>query len=91
MKKLSLLLIVALLSVSTMAYAKSEVSVFWAEYDGLTPEYAQKLEAAFEKANPDIDLKIVSIPWDALHDKLITSLHREDLGNAFHSIDINIL
>ena len=74
MKKLGLLVLIALLSFSTMAFAKSEVSIFWAEYDGLTPEFAQDLEAAFEKANPDIDLKIVSTPWDSLHDKLITAL-----------------
>jgi multiple sugar transport system substrate-binding protein len=75
MKKLSILFIVLfVLSMSTMAFAKSEVSIFWALYDGLTPEFAQSLETAFEKANPDIDLKIVAIPWDNLHDKLITSL-----------------
>ncbi len=64
----------SLFLLSTFAFAQTEVSVFWAEYDGLTPEFAQNLEAAFEKANPDIDLKIVSISWDALHEKLITSL-----------------
>jgi multiple sugar transport system substrate-binding protein len=74
MKKLSIFLVIALLSISTMAFAKSEVSIYWAEYDGLTPEYAQALTAAFEKANPDITLKIVSTPWNVLHDKLITSL-----------------
>ena len=51
MKKLSILLVVvAVFSLSTMAFAKSEVSIFWAEYDGLTPEYAQALEKAFEEA-----------------------------------------
>lgn len=75
MKKFSLFcLVVLLVSFSTIAFAKSTVTVFWAEYDGLTPEYAQKLTDAFQKANPDIELKIVSIPWDNMHDKLITSL-----------------
>jgi ABC-type glycerol-3-phosphate transport system substrate-binding protein len=63
MKKLSILLVViALCSFSTMAFAKSEVSIYWAVYDGLTPEFEQQLTAAFEKANPDITLKIVSTP-----------------------------
>lgn len=74
MRKWSLLVTILCFLLSTFAFAQTEVSVFWAEYDGLTPEFAQNLEAAFEKANPDIDLKIVSIPWDALHEKLITSL-----------------
>lgn len=76
MKKFGLLLtcIACLSLVSGAALAKESVSVFWAEYDGVTPEFAQKLETEFEKANPDIDLQIVSIPWDSLHDKLITSL-----------------
>ncbi len=75
MKKTSLIFALILcLSLSTMAFAKSEVSVLWAEYDGITPEYAKDLETAFEEANPDIDLNIISTPWDQMHNKLITSL-----------------
>lgn len=75
MKKLSIVLImVVVASMSVAAFAKSEVSVVWAEYDGLTPEFAQSLEAAFEEAYPDIDLNIISTQWDLVHDKLITSL-----------------
>jgi multiple sugar transport system substrate-binding protein len=54
------------------AEAKDTVSIMWAEYDGLTPEYAQSLEKAFEEANPDVDLKIISTPWNEFHDRLIT-------------------
>ena len=32
------------------------------------------MKEAFEEANPDIDLNIISTPWDQMHDKLITSL-----------------
>lgn len=39
--------------------AGQTVRIFWAEYDGDTPEYTQQLEIAFEKAHPDIDLKII--------------------------------
>ncbi len=73
MKKLCIVLVVVL-CFSTMAFAKSEVSILWALYDGLTTEYAQALTDAFEKANPDIDLNIIETPWDQVHDKLITSL-----------------
>ncbi|PID59022.1 hypothetical protein CSB45_01010 [candidate division KSB3 bacterium] len=75
MKNVSVVVALILcLSMSSMAFAKAEVSVFWAEYDGLTPEFAQSLEAAFEKAYPDIELNIVSSPWNQLHDKLIAAL-----------------
>lgn len=76
MKKLSIVLVVVvtLCSFSTMAFAKSEVSILWAEYDGITPEYAQALTEAFEAAHPDIDLNIIETPWNKMHDKLITSL-----------------
>jgi len=74
MKKVSILVVFCLLCFSTLAFAQSEISIFWAEYDGLTEEYRQNLENAFNEANPDITLKIVSIPWDSLHDKLITSI-----------------
>ncbi len=73
MKKLSIVLVVVL-CLSSMAFAKTEVSVSWSEYEGLTQEYALELEAAFEEAHPDIDLNIMSTPWDLVHDKLITSL-----------------
>ena len=84
MKKISIVVAIILcLSLSTMAFAKSEVSILWALYDGLTTEYAQALTEAFEKAHPDIDLNIIETPWNQMHDKLITSLAADqapDLG-----------
>jgi len=66
------LVVVFLLGVVMGASAqKKKVSVLWAEYDGLTPDYAANLESAFEKEYPDIDLDIISTPWDKMHDRLI--------------------
>lgn len=75
MKKLVIFLTVALLCLGATAFAqKSDVTVFWAEYDGVTPEYVKSLQDAFNQANPDINLKIASIPWDSLETKLTTAL-----------------
>jgi multiple sugar transport system substrate-binding protein len=74
MKKLGMLVLILVLCFSTTAFAKTEVSILWALYDGLTTEYAQALEKAFEEAHPDIDVTIIETPWDQMHDKLITSL-----------------
>ncbi|MFQ6067185.1 MAG: ABC transporter substrate-binding protein [bacterium] len=76
MKKIGLMGMVSvlILFLGSGVNAQKSVSIFWAEYDGLTPEYAHSLEKAFEKANPGVDLKIVSTPWNLLHDKLLTSI-----------------
>ena len=58
MKKLGIALVVVL-CLSSMAFAKTEVSVSWSEYEGLTPEYAAELEAAFEEALLPVLLDIV--------------------------------
>ena len=56
------------------AAAKPKVTFFWALYDGLTEDYRASLQSAFIKANPKIQLNIVPVPWDQLHDKLTTAL-----------------
>ena len=66
------LTVVMVFSLAIMAGAATKVRVMWAEYDGLTPEYATNLEKAFEEKNPDIDLEIISTPWNDFHDRLIT-------------------
>ncbi|WP_369017957.1 sugar ABC transporter substrate-binding protein [Thermatribacter velox] len=74
MKKLLVVSVVLVLffAFSSVAWAQNQLRVMWAEYDGLTPEYAENLEKAFEKAYPDIDLVIISTPWNEFHDRLIT-------------------
>ena len=53
---------------------KPEVTVFWAMYDGLTEDYRQELEGAFEAEYPDIGLDIVPFPWDQMLDRITTSI-----------------
>jgi len=77
MKKIGLLVItlsLILLSLGTAVSAQKTVSFFLALYDGLRPEYYHDLERAFEQANPDIDLEIIPVDWDKLHDKLLVSI-----------------
>ncbi len=64
-------ILVLVLGLSVSALAQKKVSVLWMEYDGLT-DYALNLEKAFEEAHPEIDLNIISTPWDEGHDRLIT-------------------
>jgi len=77
MKKIGLLAItlflVLLLFVPAVS-AQKTVKFFLALYDGLRPEYYQDLGRAFEEANPDIDLEIIPVDWDKLHDKLVVSI-----------------
>lgn len=56
------------------AKAKPKVTFYWALYDGLTEDYRASLQDAFMKANPDIQLDIVPISWEQIHDKITTSL-----------------
>ncbi|NLJ39908.1 MAG: hypothetical protein GX432_14290, partial [Candidatus Atribacteria bacterium] len=43
---------VLVFGLALMAGAATKVRVMWAEYDGLTPEYATNLEKAFEEKYP---------------------------------------
>ncbi len=45
--------------------------VFWAM--GAEGENVQKLVPEFERRNPDIHIKVQSIPWTAAHEKLLTA------------------
>lgn len=51
---------------------KKVVRFMWAEYDGVKPEYPKELEKAFEAANPNIDLQIISTPWGEYEARLDT-------------------
>lgn len=57
---------------------KPTVTVFWALYDGLTENYRRELEQAFMDEYPEIDLEIVPIPWDDMHDQILTSVAAGD-------------
>ncbi|MCK5737312.1 MAG: extracellular solute-binding protein, partial [Spirochaetaceae bacterium] len=85
MKKVFILftLIVLLSVTSTMLFANgqkddgSETSkvTFWlADYEGIDHDFVKEIEAAFEAENPQYDLELLVVDWNALNDKLTTSL-----------------
>ena len=63
---------------------RTRVSFLAMEYDTNTRPFMQRLEEKFEAANPDIDLRIEVIDWDAGFQKLSTLISAEnapDLAN----------
>ncbi|RKX98183.1 MAG: hypothetical protein DRZ90_03785 [Spirochaetes bacterium] len=85
MKKVFILFtLIALLGVtSTMLFAngqkdsgseKSSVTFWLADYEGIDHDYVKEIEAAFEAENPQYDLELLVVDWNALNDKLTTSL-----------------
>ncbi len=67
------LLAAALLAPSAL-FAAPKVTFFWALYDGLTEDYRASLEAAFNKANSDVQVQIVPVDWNSMQSKITTSL-----------------
>ena len=85
MKRIFILItLIALLSVtSTMLFAngqkdsgaeQSKVTFWLADYEGIDHDYVKEIEAAFEAENPQYDLELLVVDWNALNDKLTTSL-----------------
>jgi multiple sugar transport system substrate-binding protein len=85
MKKVFILItLIALLSVtSTMLFAngqkdsgaeQSKITFWLADYEGIDHDYVKEIEAAFEAENPQYDLELLVVDWNALNDKLTTSL-----------------
>ena len=85
MKKVFILftLIVLLSVTTTMLFAngqkesgseKSSVTFWLADYEGIDHDYVKEIEAAFEAENPQYDLELLVVDWNALNDKLTTSL-----------------
>jgi len=63
---------------------RAEVRFLAMEYDTNTRPFMQKLEQQFEQANPDIDVRIEVIDWDAGFQKLSTLIAADnapDLAN----------
>ena len=70
---------VSALALSTMAAAGSvsaatTVDFTVAEYSSKTGPFFEKIAAAFEKENPDIDINIEVVPWDTLLQRLTTDI-----------------
>jgi ABC-type glycerol-3-phosphate transport system substrate-binding protein len=53
---------------------KATVTFFWAEYDGLTDEYRQALQDAFNASQEEMEVEIVPIDWDFMYDKITTAI-----------------
>lgn len=53
---------------------KPIVIKFWHAYNPVETEKATKLAEEFMKENPDIKVEMEAIPYNALHDKLITAM-----------------
>ncbi len=56
------------------AAAPQNATFFWAVYDGVTEDYRASLQDAFNKVDPNVQMQIIPVGWDQLHDKLTTSL-----------------
>jgi multiple sugar transport system substrate-binding protein len=53
---------------------KATVTFFWALYDGLTEEFRASLQDAFNAAHDDIEVDIVPVDWNLMHDKVTTAI-----------------
>jgi len=52
----------------------AKVTFFWAEYDGLTDAFRQELQDAFNDSQEAIEVDIVPVDWDLMHDKITTAV-----------------
>lgn len=75
-KKLLLMLILVILFVSAFASSTSAetIKMISMKQAGWTPEEYDQIIAEFEEDNPEIEVELTLVGYDALHDKLITSI-----------------
>ena len=62
------------LSLASAAAAQTVVDFTVAEYSSKTGPFFEKVAAAFEAENPDIDINIEVVPWDTLLQRLTTDV-----------------
>ena len=67
-------LAIGVLGAMAPAQAQTKVDFTVAEYSSKTGSYFEEVAAAFEKANPDIDINIQVVPWDTLLQRLTTDI-----------------
>ena len=70
----ALILFCALAFAAPVAQARTVLRVTVPEYSMKTRPYLVDLKAAFEKANPDIEVDWEIVPWDGLRQKLTTEI-----------------
>ncbi|MBS3967743.1 MAG: extracellular solute-binding protein [Truepera sp.] len=68
------LLVVLFLLVWGLAAAQTSLRVVIAEYSGLTGPFFQDVAADFQRAHPDIEVRIEVVPWDLLFMRLTTDI-----------------
>ncbi|MEW2162335.1 extracellular solute-binding protein [Streptomyces sp. NPDC007084] len=54
--------------------AKGKVTMWKMGDDEAEEKTLEALAAEFEKQNPDVDVRITAVPWDAAHEKLTTAI-----------------
>lgn len=57
---------------ASLSTAKDTIRFLAAQYSSATEPYWLEVKAAFEKENPDIEVKVEVCPWASLHDKITT-------------------
>ena len=63
-----------MLGFAAAANAKTEVRFVVAEYSSYSGKHYEEVAAAFEKQNPDIDVKVEVVPWNTLLQRLTTDI-----------------
>ena len=77
-KSLGRLLAAGILLAPGLTAAKTVIRVTVAEYSSKTGPYFEQVKAAFEKANPDIEVRYEIVSWDTLQQKLVTDISGGD-------------
>ena len=77
-RALCTLLVAGLSWAPGLAAAKTVIRVTVGEYSPKTGPYFEQVKAAFEKANPDIELRYEVVSWDTLQQKLVTDISGGD-------------
>lgn len=67
-------LAMGMIGVTGSASAETNVDFTVAEYSSKTGPYFEEVAAAFEAANPDININIEVVPWDTLLQRLTTDI-----------------
>ncbi len=65
---------IAICTAAAPALSQTVVDFTVAEYSSKTGPYFEKVAAAFEAENPDIDINIEVVPWDTLLQRLTTDI-----------------
>jgi multiple sugar transport system substrate-binding protein len=71
---LILTLVILLLAVFTLSTSAETINMISMKQAGWTPEEYNQIIAEFEEDNPGVEVELTLVGYDALHDKLITSI-----------------